>query len=78
MRDLTDGASEVEVAGGNVRRVVAQLEERFPGIAERVVFEGSIAPGLAVSIDHVVTSLGLLAAVNEDSVVHIVPAIAGG
>jgi molybdopterin converting factor small subunit len=78
MRDLTSGAAEVTVSGGSVRQVLAELESRYPGIEERLVLDGKIAPGLALSIDNEVTSLGLLARVGEESVVHIVAAIAGG
>jgi molybdopterin converting factor small subunit len=78
MRDLTGGAREVEVAGRTVREVVEALDARYPGFAARVVVEGKIAPGLAVSVDNVVTSLGLLGKVEAGSVVHFVRAVAGG
>ena len=48
------------------------------GIAARLVVEDRIAPGLAVSIDGVVTSRGLLARVSPDSQVHFLPAFGGG
>jgi len=78
MRDLTAGAAEVEIDGRNLRAVIAALDARFPGFQARVVVAGRLSPGIAVSIDHVVTSLGLIARVGETSVIHFVPAIAGG
>ncbi len=77
-RDLTGAVAEVEVPGGTLGRVIAGLDERFPGIAARLAPAGAIAAGLAVSIDGVVTSRGLLAGVQPDSEVHILPAIGGG
>ncbi len=78
LRDLTGGAREVEVVGETLRRVVEELETRFPGFAGRVTQEGRVTPGLAFSIDHVVASRGLLSRVEENSVIHIVPGITGG
>ena len=78
LRDLTAGASEVEVGGATLRRVVEELETRFPGFADRVTQEGRVTPGLAFSIDHVVSTMGLLSRVEEKSVIHIVPGITGG
>jgi molybdopterin converting factor small subunit len=78
MRDLTGGAAEVTVDGRNVGDLVARLGELFPGFAERVVRDGRIAPGLAVAVDNEISTRGLRAPVGAESVVHFVPAIAGG
>ena len=78
MRDLSGGEAEIELPGKNLRQILAALDEAFPGIAGRILHEGKIAPGFAVSIDNEITSMGLLARVEPDSEVHIVPAIAGG
>lgn len=78
MQELTCGAAEVEADGQNLRQVVAHLEASFPGFQDRLIRGEMVAPGLAVSIDNVVTSRGLFAEVGPDSVVHIIPAISGG
>ena len=78
MRELTGGVAELEVAGENLRQIISALDERFPGLADRVIQNGKITPGLAVSIDNEIASMGLLDKVGEDSEVHFVPAIAGG
>jgi molybdopterin synthase sulfur carrier subunit len=78
LRTLTGGATTAEVGGHSLGRVVDELEARFPGFAARVTQDDQISPGLAFAIDHVVASMGLLTRVEEKSVIHIVPGIAGG
>ena len=77
-RDLTDGASDIEVRGGSLREVIAALDARFAGLAERACEHGAIASSLAVSIDGALTSRGLSAKVEPDSEIHFLPAIGGG
>lgn len=78
MRALTDGQQMVEVEGSSVRELVEALDERFPGIAERIVEEDRIRPGLSVAVDGAVQNRGLRAAVQPESEVHFVPAMSGG
>lgn len=78
MRELTGGRAQVEAEGENLRQLVANLESSYPGFQDRLTRDEMVAPGLAVSIDNVVTSKGLFAEIKPDSVVHIVPAISGG
>lgn len=78
MRAMTSGAERVTVTGATVREVVAELDERFPGMAERLVDGNRIRPGLAVAINGVMSHHGLREKVAPDSEVHFVPAIAGG
>ncbi len=78
LRDLTAGASEVDAEGSTLRQVIASLDRAHPGIATRLVQNGELAAGIAVSIDGVVTARGMLAKLNDDSEVHFLPAIGGG
>jgi molybdopterin synthase sulfur carrier subunit len=78
MRDLTGGAADVDVEARTLRQVVAALEARHPGFAARVTDGERLAAGLAVSIDGVVTSRGLLAQLEPASQVHFLPAFGGG
>jgi molybdopterin synthase sulfur carrier subunit len=78
MRDLTGGRSELSAEGRTLRQVIADLEAQCPGIAARLVAEDRILPGLAVSIDGVVTSRGLLARLEPTSQIHFLPAFGGG
>jgi molybdopterin synthase sulfur carrier subunit len=77
-RGLTGGRSEVAVEGSSVAEVIAALDREFPGIAARLRRGDALAPGLQVSVDHVMSSRGLAAAVGPDSEVHFLPAIGGG
>ena len=78
LRALTGGASEVDVEGSSVRHVIAALDERFPGIRERLCEGDQLRPGLAVAVDGRMSSIGLLQKVRPESEVHFLPAIGGG
>jgi molybdopterin synthase sulfur carrier subunit len=78
MRDLTGGISDATVEGRTLRQVFAALEAAHPGLTARLQDGDRIASGLAVSIDGVVTSRGLLAKVEPASEIHFLPAIGGG
>lgn len=78
LRDLTGGRSEDVFASSTLRQLVAELDNRYPGLADRLVRDDRIAPGIAVSIDGVITSRGLLSVISEESEVHFLPAIGGG
>ena len=78
MRDLTAGAAEVAVEGRTLRQAIAAVDARHPGFAARVSDGERLASGLAVSIDGVVTSRGLLAQLEPQSQVHFLPAFGGG
>jgi molybdopterin synthase sulfur carrier subunit len=78
LRDLTAGTAQVSVEGNTVRDVVDALELRYPGIKARLCRGDSLAPGLQVSIDHVMTMRGLRATVRPDGEVHFLPVIGGG
>lgn len=75
---LTGGVKQVEFQAANVRQVVNGLDERFPGMKDRLVSDGHLAPNVAVAIDGEVARMGLLEKVGENSEVHFVPAIGGG
>jgi molybdopterin synthase sulfur carrier subunit len=78
LRDLTGGVAEVIIEGSTVRDVVDALDRQFPGIKPRLCRGDSLAPGLQVSIDHVMSTRGLRATVRPESEVHFLPAIGGG
>ena len=76
-RDLTGGVERVEIAGGNLRQIIAALDERFPGLAARAKSGDAFAPGVAASIDGSMTGR-LLAPVTASSEIHFLPALGGG
>lgn len=78
LRDLTGGQTRLSVPGESVREVIAELENHFPGITERLCEEGRIRSGTAVVIDSVVSRDGLRHRLSETSEVHFLPAISGG
>lgn len=77
-RDLSDGVADFELAGTTLGEIIAALDARCPGIAARLCVDGSIAAGLAVSIDGSIASRGMLAPVAPASEIHFLPAIGGG
>lgn len=77
-RDLSGEVDAVELAGSSLRQIVAGLESRFAGMAERACEGDEIAAGLAVSIDGAIASRGLHSPVGPDSEIHFLPAIGGG
>jgi molybdopterin synthase sulfur carrier subunit len=78
LRELTAGVEQLEMDVHNVRAVINQLEQRFPGIRNRLCQQDQISPSLQISIDSVITSRGMIAKIQPNSEVHFIPAIAGG
>lgn len=78
LRPLVQGHETLQVAGQTMLEVVDALEGKFPGIKARLCTDGQLRPGMAVVIDSQVAREGLSAAVEENSEVHFIPAIAGG
>jgi sulfur-carrier protein len=78
LQPLTGGVSQVRVAGRTIRTVINNLEERFPGIKERLLQDGDLRPDVAVAIDGETALDGLAEPVGEDSEVHFIPPISGG
>ncbi len=78
LQSATGGVKQVDVEARNVRQVIEQLEEMFPGIAGRLMEDGEIRSNLAVDVDGEVARMGLMQRVGETSEIHFVPAIGGG
>lgn len=78
LRKLTGGQQQVAVDAESVRAAIAELEDRYPGIAARLCGGDAIKPGLAVAVDGNVSSQGMLQKLKPDSELHFLPAIGGG
>jgi sulfur-carrier protein len=78
LRGLTEGMAQIELEAASVREVVEALEIRFPGMKERLCQGDELAPGLQLSIDHVMSSRGLRTKLSPGSEVHFLPAFGGG
>ena len=72
LRDLTDGVAEVEIEAETVRRLIKQLDERFPGIGERLV------EGVSVSINGEIIPDAIYEDVPEGAEIHFLPTLSGG
>lgn len=77
LQNLTGGVSQVRIAGRTVREVVNNLEERFPGVKERLLQAGDFRSDIAVAVDGEI-ALDLTDRVGDDSEVHFIPPISGG
>jgi molybdopterin synthase sulfur carrier subunit len=78
LRDLTGGVTEIALDGSTVGELIDILESRYPGLKDRLCRSDSLAPGIQVSIDDVMTRRGLQAKVQPNSEVHFLPVIGGG
>ena len=78
VRSLTDGVETIEVTASSVREIVVQLEQRFPGVRDRLCQGDELRLGLSVSVGSQISNLGLYQKVPADAEVHFIPAIGGG
>ena len=78
LQSLTGGQEKVLVPGATVREIIDNLEDRFPGVRERLVEGGAMRPHVAVAIDGDVSPEGLEQDVRESSEIHFIPALSGG
>ena len=72
LRHYTGGTSEFEVAATNFRRLVRELDDRFPGLGHQV------EEGMAIAIDGTIYQDAYGAEMRPDSEVHLIPKIGGG
>lgn len=78
LRSLCNGQRSIMVAGSTVGELIDRLDHQFTGLSDRLRKAEQLKPGLAVTIDHDICSLGVDGQVNDDSEVHFLPAIGGG
>ena len=78
MQDLTDNCPTVTVSGDKVRHVINNLDEKYPGTKERLVDGHKIKSNISVAVNGVISPMGMLEEVQENSEVHFLPAIGGG
>ena len=69
---FTGGKTELEVAATTFRRLVLELEERFPGLGKQV------EEGMAVAIDGEIFQDAYAAVLKPDSEIYLIPKIGGG
>jgi sulfur-carrier protein len=71
-RRFTGGQSEVEVEADTVRRMITELEQRFPGLGRQ------IDESMAVSIDGEIFQDAYLQPLSAGSEIVLIPKIGGG
>lgn len=80
LQRLTQGKEEVEGAPGTIINLVKELEEKFPGIGERISEGGKVRRFVNIYVNE--EDIRFLQAeatvVKDGDEVSIVPAIAGG
>ncbi len=72
LRDLTGGVAELELEAPTVRRLIRQLDERFPGLGER------LSEGTSVSINGEIIPDALYEDIPEGAEIHFLPTLSGG
>lgn len=80
LRQLTGGESLLEMDAGSVGSIIMELENRHPGIAERLLDNGELRRFINIYVDgdDIRFGDGLETEVADGSEVSIVPAVAGG
>jgi molybdopterin synthase sulfur carrier subunit len=71
-RRFTGGLSEFDVEANTVRRMIAELDRRFPGLGQQ------IDESMAVAIDGTIFQDAYMAPLDPDSEVVLIPKIGGG
>jgi molybdopterin converting factor small subunit len=83
LQDLTGNVDQVDVniapdTQVSVRELLNELDRRYPGFAERLLYEGDLMPGMAVFVDGEQSRLGLREKVGAASDIHFIPPVSGG
>ena len=71
-QQFTDGQTEFEVEATTFRRLVLELERRFPGLGKQV------EESMAVAIDGEIFQDAYAAELRPDSEIYLIPKIGGG
>jgi len=71
-RRHTGGQTEFDVEADTVRRMIVELDRRYPGLGKQ------IDEGMAVAIDGEIFQDAYLAPLKPDSEVVLIPKIGGG
>jgi len=78
MRDLTEGQDRMQIRGYTVAEVIDALEKAHPGIKERLLVQGKLAPGIMVTVDGKRALRGLEQPLDQQSEVRFMPIMGGG
>ena len=78
LQAFTNGEELVHVGGKNVRQIIDELDQLYPGVKEALLDKGKLKPDVAVMLDGRIAQLGLLEPVSEENELLFIPAISGG
>ena len=78
LRSLTGDADRIEVEGATLRRVINELEARYPGVKARLVEGNKIRPEISIAVNGGIVAAGLVEPIAENDEIVIIPAISGG
>jgi len=80
LRDVVDGARQLEVEGATVGAALDALFARFPALHDRLTSDGKLSTfvNVYVNADDVRHRDGLATALGETDTVILLPAMAGG
>jgi len=80
LRTLTGGADEVKAVGGTIGEVIDDLDQRHPGMKDRLVDAKGVRRFINIYVgeDDVRFTGGLGTELKSGDQVSIIPAIAGG
>jgi molybdopterin synthase sulfur carrier subunit len=71
-RRFTGGISEFDVEANTFRRLILELDRRFPGLGEQ------IEEGMAVAVDGEIYQDAYQVPFKPDSEIYLIPKIGGG
>ena len=78
LRELVGNRDRVEVEGDSLRKVINELERRYPGVKARLVGGTSIRPEISIAVNGGLISAGLVEPIPDGAEILIIPAISGG
>lgn len=80
LRRFTGGEAVVSCDGHNLKELIVNLDARYPGLGDQLISDGDLHRFVNIYVnDEDVRYLGRLAApLEDDDVVSILPAVAGG
>lgn len=79
MQEYCGGQSVIDTAPvRNVKALISTLGEKYPELANALLEDDKLRPGVAVALDGVVQHLGALAPCSNATDVVFLPALSGG
>jgi molybdopterin converting factor small subunit len=71
-RRFAGGATEIQVEADTIRRLLIELDRRFPGLGKQ------IEEGMALAIDGEIYQDAYFVPLRPESEIYLIPRIAGG